>query len=573
MYGPGRSARRAPLRRREARARARAGHRRSPRAAPSAGLGAALERVERGARRPRSGVARDRRPCPSEEHRPPRADARLARVVSPSALDHSRPSGRSAVTVDVDVARGAAAPRDRCGLPSCTSSTSAPPSTTRPGCASEPSSVPCRRRARAAPNRAPRAGAHRARRRRRTADSRRRGRTGRSSRRAGSPRGARRRGRAGSTFSRASASASGRRPWRRRSRRATPGRAPSAIAPVPVPTSRTRGAVDVRRGAPRHRSTTISVSGRGHERAAVGFQRQPPEAPVAQDVGERLARAAPAHRLRADSRSAGVSGRSCCVYRSRRVRPSARASSSSASSARCSTPCARGTSAVASRASPSVTRGRFERAALLVGGERVGELVEAPLEHLVEPVNRQLDPVIGDAVLRIVVGADLLRARAGSDLRAPGRSLLGGEPLPLGLVQARAQDAHRLLPVLQLRPLVLHRDDDAARQVGDPHGRVGRVDALAAGPRRAVDVDLQILLVDLDIDLLRLRHHGDRGRRGVDATLRLGLGHALHSMGSGFDLKTEYAPSPFTANTTSLTPPPSFGSTSSSSNLKPRRSA
>ena len=108
--------------------------------------------------------------------------------------------------------------------------------------------------------------------------------------------------------------------------------------------------------------------------------------------------------------------------------------------------------------------------------------------------------------------------------------------LALELVEPGAEDAHRLLPVLELRLLVLHRDDDARRQVGDAHGRVGRVDALAAGPGRAVDVDLEVVLGDLDLDLLDLGHHGDGRRRGVDPPLRLGLGHALDAVGAALVL-------------------------------------
>ena len=142
----------------------------------------------------------------------------------------------------------------------------------------------------------------------------------------------------------------------------------------------------------------------------------------------------------------------------------------------------------------------------------------------------QLDAVVGDAVLREVVRADLLGALAGADLRAARRGLLGRLALALGLVDPRAQHAHRLLAVLELRALVLHRDDDARRQVRDAHRRVGRVDRLAARAGRAVDVDLQVALVDLDVDVLGLRHHRDgRGRR-VDPALRLRLGHALHAV-------------------------------------------
>ena len=56
------------------------------------------------------------------------------------------------------------------------------------------------------------------------------------------------------------------------------------------------------------------------------------------------------------------------------------------------------------------------------------------------------------------------------------------------------------------------------------------------GPGRAVDVDLEVVLGDLDLDLLGLGHHGDgRGRR-VDPPLRLGLGHALDAVGAALVL-------------------------------------
>ena len=135
------------------------------------------------------------------------------------------------------------------------------------------------------------------------------------------------------------------------------------------------------------------------------------------------------------------------------------ATSHSASTRGVSTP------AAASRRSASASasaRGHCsERAPPVVGRERLGELVELALEDPVELVHGQLDAVVGDPVLGEVVGADLLRALARADLRAPRRVELGPLALELALVEPRAQDAHRLLAVLQLRLLVLHRDDDA----------------------------------------------------------------------------------------------------------------
>src|SRR5918994_1123158 len=69
------------------------------------------------------------------------------------------------------------------------------------------------------------------------------------------------------------------------------------------------------------------------------------------------------------------------------------------------------------------TRGlsRQERP-LLLGGERIRELAQVAVQDLFEVVCGQLDPVVRDAALRVVVGADLLRALARADLGLALRS-------------------------------------------------------------------------------------------------------------------------------------------------------
>ena len=54
----------------------------------------------------------------------------------------------------------------------------------------------------------------------------------------------------------------------------------------------------------------------------------------------------------------------------------------------------------------------------------------------------------------------------------------------------------------RLRALVLALDDDAGREVRDPDGGVGLVHVLAAGAARAVGVDAQVALVDLDVGVV-----------------------------------------------------------------------
>ena len=161
----------------------------------------------------------------------------------------------------------------------------------------------------------------------------------------------------------------------------------------------------------------------------------------------------------------------------------------------------------------------------------------SPLQDAVEVVRGVLDPVVGDPALGEVVGADLLGPLAAADL---GLALGGDLRLLFGdllLEQSRPQHPHRLVAVLQLGLLVLHRDDDPGRFVGDPHRRVGRVDRLAARPGGAVDVDLEVVLVDLDVDLLGLGQHRDRRGRGVDPPLALGLRHPLDAVRAALELE------------------------------------
>src|SRR6185436_12389851 len=295
----------------------------------------------------------------------------------------------------------------------------------------------------------------------------------------------------------------------------------SATAPDPAPTSRTRGASSPSSSV-RQRSTRVSVSGRGMSArpSTRSVRRRKPHSPRTYWSGSPSALRRTS--ARASSSSATDSGRSRCMYSSTRSSPRACARSRSASRRGRPEPRAARWSVDRRRTSPMVTsHGCLECPPAVLRLERLGELLEVPVQDLVEAVHGVLDAVVGEAVLGEVVGADLLCALAGADLRAPRRGDLRLLALALRLVQPRAEDPHRLLLVLELRLLVLHRDDDPGRQVRDPDGRVGGVDRLAAGARRAVHVDFQLLVLDLDLDVLGLRHHRDgRGRR-VDPPLRL----------------------------------------------------
>ena len=96
------------------------------------------------------------------------------------------------------------------------------------------------------------------------------------------------------------------------------------------------------------------------------------------------------------------------------------------------------------------------------------------------------------------VGADLRAEVDVLRLALLARDLLLAFAL-LALEQLGAQHRHRRRAVGRLRALVLALHDDPARAVRDAHRRVGLVDVLAARAGRAIGVDLQVVLVDLDL--------------------------------------------------------------------------
>ena len=279
----------------------RAGRWRDPSRRCRAGR-AGRARARRRARRGRRGSATrsqarrdDRRAWGRSRSGGRRASARPPSSAVPSAFRHAVPPARSGVIVTSEKPKSESSRSTRSPAPAAVSSTSQPPgrSASRAASASfsvapEPTSATCGSQSR-------------------TSGSQRRQLVRLDVRRVrddevevGSPRplvrscSTRRSSTASpvsSAFSRASASASGEtsiavtRAPRRSSAIA------SAIAPVPVPTSSTCGSVELAEEREAALDDDLRLGPRD-QRAPVDLQRQPPEAPLAEDVGERLARLA-----------------------------------------------------------------------------------------------------------------------------------------------------------------------------------------------------------------------------------------------------------------------------------------
>src|SRR5215218_9965140 len=189
------------------------------------------------------------------------------------------------------------------------------------------------------------------------------------------------------------------------------------------------------------------------------------------------------------------------------------ASSSASLIRRCSA--ARLPGAARAKVSPSVAQSLRALPRSLREQVLANEAVEVAVEHAL----RVPDLETGAGVLHELVGvqgvgADRFAAEAGvgsaaAFLRQQRLAFLLGP-----LHEPCLQNAQRRLLVRRLRALVLALDDDARREVREPHGRVGLVDVLAACSLRAVRVDLEVALVDLDRRVVGEKWSDDHRREG-----------------------------------------------------------
>ena len=142
----------------------------------------------------------------------------------------------------------------------------------------------------------------------------------------------------------------------------------------------------------------------------------------------------------------------------------------------------------------------------------------------------QTDAMVGNASLRIVVGADTLAAVAGAYLTF---AVLGssGTLLLLRLFQ----NTRTFLTVLQLRFFILALCHNACRNMGNTNCRFGFVYVLAAGTACTIGIDTQVCRVNLYINLFSLRQYSHGNGRGVYASLRFGFRHTLYTMYAAFE--------------------------------------
>src|SRR5665648_303129 len=141
-------------------------------------------------------------------------------------------------------------------------------------------------------------------------------------------------------------------------------------------------------------------------------------------------------------------------------------------------------------------------------------LVHEPVEVAVEHALGVADLVAGAQVLHHLVRVQHVAADLAAEIDVahfaalPGE--LVGEAVLLAIHQLGLEHAHGHGLVLQLRALVLALHHDVGGEMRDAHGGAGLVHVLPAGAARAVGVDAQVVVVDLDVGVVAHQ------RRGVD---------------------------------------------------------
>ena len=122
-------------------------------------------------------------------------------------------------------------------------------------------------------------------------------------------------------------------------------------------------------------------------------------------------------------------------------------------------------------------------------------------------------------------------------LQREKNSVLEGFSLALllfELVKLGFKHSERSFFVLELGFLVLARDDDASRHMGQAHRRVGRVNALTARTTCMTNTNFNIFRSNGNVNFLSFWKHGYSSRRGMNSAIGLGYRYTLNSMASTF---------------------------------------
>ena len=174
---------------------------------------------------------------------------------------------------------------------------------------------------------------------------------------------------------------------------------------------------------------------------------------------------------------------------------------------------------------------RFDLLCFSCGFERIEkELEPVALHDSVEFVDRERDSVVGDAVLRKVVGTDSFGAVSASYLCFSCCSEFGVLCFADMSVDSGGENFECFLAVAVLRFFVLALDNLSGGDMGDTDGGIGRIDMLSSRTLCAEGFCSEVLFQEGLLCFRRLREDGDGRGGGMDPALCLGFGNALDAV-------------------------------------------
>ena len=131
------------------------------------------------------------------------------------------------------------------------------------------------------------------------------------------------------------------------------------------------------------------------------------------------------------------------------------------------------------------------------GHQILNQFIHVTEHDLIQLVQRQIDAVIREAVLRKVIRPNPLAAIAGTNQRASLFSPFRLRLLLFHFQQPTSQNPHRFGTVFMLAFFVLATDDRIGGQGSDAYGAGGLVDFLPARTAGKISIDPQFVVADL----------------------------------------------------------------------------
>lgn len=146
----------------------------------------------------------------------------------------------------------------------------------------------------------------------------------------------------------------------------------------------------------------------------------------------------------------------------------------------------------------------------------------------------KIGPVVGDAVLGVVVGADFFGAHSSAD---GGLSLAFERPQAFfffDFPELGTENFERDFPVSDLGALFGTEDDNVGGDMGQADSGVDFVDVLTAGASGADELPIKIFLADFKSFGVDDRQYSHRSCGSVNPALGFGFGHALDTVDARF---------------------------------------